>query len=225
MPPCPATTGSTLTGMTEEFPSTCNNCGADRTGVPAGEPCPACGSVNRTVTVGLTANVIASAGDLELGVGYNKDRPWQELWRSVLRRQEELARCYEGTAGPQADPKDVSIDFCKDCWHLKDHLKTDGAVPEAVQNKVEARANNRHQDGPATRLAGHVANTAKHGADENYTQAFIGKMTVTGDKRTFRIDWIAPNGTTGDRDALDLASAAVDEWRKFFADNGLDEAA
>jgi len=208
-----------------EWPVTCSNCGSDRSGVGEGKPCPECGSVDRTVAVSLTAELKATAMAPTLGIGYDKQRPWQEQWRSVLRRREELARCYSGdNDDSREDWRDVPRDFCKDCWHLKDHLKTDPAVPESVQGLVEERANNRKKDGPATRLVGDVANTAKHGRREGRTEAYVGEMFIEpGGKRTFRIDWTDPSGKTGNEDSLKLADDAVAEWQGFFSATGLDE--
>ena len=191
-----------------------------------GDPCPECGSVDRTVAVALTVEVEATAMTPTLGIGYDKQRPWQEQWRSVLRCREELARCYSGeNDDSRKDWKNVPGDFCKDCWHQKDHLKTDPTVPASVQGLVEERAKNRKKDGPATRLVGDVANTARHGRREGHTEAYAGEMVVepSGKKRTFRIDWTDPSGNTGNEDSLKLADDAVAEWRAFFSATGLDE--
>jgi len=225
-------------------PVMCDNCGADRRGIPNDAPC-TCGAYKETTPVGgatvmtrssfpapqtrpvatsTTVNIVFSAPTPTIGIGFNTDQPWQELWQSALRRLDELDRCANGLfddPDPAFEWRRIPLDFCMECWDLKDWLQADPAVPPAVQDLAGRYAINH----PAISRAGDVANTKKHrGRKPNAIVARIDKMEVApGGRRTFRIDWTEPSGTKGSRDALDLATTVVAEWRRFFSTHGLDE--
>jgi hypothetical protein len=114
---------------------TCTDCGSelpdslkDEQG-DARTPCPNCGSTARTNHV-TALDSVSSTTDavLELDVTWGKDRPWQEQWRAVLRGLGDLQRAYTGWPDGPADSdgwKQLPIEFCEDCYHLKDWLQGD----------------------------------------------------------------------------------------------------
>jgi hypothetical protein len=61
--------------------------------------------------------------------------------------------------------------------------------------------------------------------DETDARVGEARSIFDGEKvhREFRVDWTAPDGTTGSLDSLELAEDAVAEWRTFFNDHGLNE--
>ncbi|MFI6977220.1 hypothetical protein ACIBSV_01375 [Embleya sp. NPDC050154] len=74
------------------------------------------------------------------------------------------------------------------------------------------------------RRSGDVINTYKHHTRRHgQTTAVVSEAWIDDrNAARFTIKWTAPDGTTGTRDALDLAQAAVSEWLQFFSIHGLD---
>lgn len=205
----------------------CGNCKADLTGRDVGQPCPVCGDTLRRNFVDLEA-VTTMDAMVGLTVDYGKVRPWQEQWRAVLEAFARLEDAYRGAPGQQNGDslKRLPTVFCQDCWHLKDWLQSDTAVPPTVAKLVERYATAVAQH--SLNLAGDVANTHKHhGRNPGYRTARVGQMDSRQDhglvRVTMRIDWEDPAGKTGSEDALDLARRSVEEWRAFFTTHRLDE--
>lgn len=207
------------------WPVTCTDCGRDRSDGAIGQPCPGCGSTCRTTHVHVTDSAVATDSVVGLGITYADDRPWQEQWAAVLHWQEELHKAYVGRSDGPSDSnrwQQIPIEFCEDCWHLKDWLQADTAVPAATQRTVETYVNQT----TFIRLAGDVANTHKHGcrrqglpvARVSSVDLRPGKIT----KATFQIERRIADGTTSWFDGLDVADGAVAEWRTFFSAHGLD---
>lgn len=200
---------------------TCTNCGTGLAGVAAGASCPACGDSRRHthLTFATTMTVSETIG---LRQARTHDRPWQELWRSILKRLQDLEAAYAGTLPEPSDWAALPVDFCKDCFHLKDWIGSDTArVPASAQGRV---ADQYARQDRAIALAGSVCNTAKHRTRKrDQTAAYVGRVELTDNRARFTIEWKRPDGTTGTRDALDLARAAVNGWRQFFSTHRMDE--
>lgn len=101
--------------------------------------------------------------------------------------KDEIERWYAGrTDGPGDSDgwRQLAIEFCEDCWHLKDHVKKDATMSDA---QVEHHA----KSSPSIRLAGDVANTHKHGGRKpGTTTARVGGVDLRPGqttKATFRI--------------------------------------
>ncbi|TQF01991.1 hypothetical protein E6W39_06520 [Kitasatospora acidiphila] len=207
---------------TPEWPVSCSACGAGIGGLPSGDPCPDCGETERTylVTAGDTARAEDSA---QASVTYVKDRPWQELWRAVLKGLADLEDVAARRIDPPSDWRTLPTEFCKDVWHLKDWLRNDPAVPQVARDSVDGYAKTQ----PGIALARDVANTSKHlKRNLGQREAYATGGTVTEESASFRIEWTdTKSGVTGTEDALTKARQAVQEWRSFFADHGLDETA
>ncbi|MFJ4932124.1 hypothetical protein [Streptomyces sp. NPDC088736] len=170
------------------------------------------------------ATSVETAGSLGRVLSRNSDRPWQELWRSILRRLRELEDAYAGTLpGPEpADWTTLPVDFCKDCFHLKDWIRSDTArVPTSAQGGA---ADQYARKEPAIALAGAVCNTSKHRTRRaGQTKAHVARVELDDNGAAFTIAWEQPDGTTGTRDALELARAAVEGWQQFLHDHKMDE--
>ena len=209
------------------WPVTCTKCDENLSAVPEGERCPACGDTRRTTHISVHDSASATDAISRLGMAYAPDRPWQEQWAAVLNGLEELRKAYAGrTDGPRDTNRwrQIPIEFCEDAYHLKDWVKNDPLVPLAVRDGVKTFV----RSSTAIRLVGDLANTHKHrtrdGGGTAARIAFVDLQPGSSTKATFRIEWTRPDGKTGTEDALDVAEAAVAEWRAFFAANGLSEA-
>ncbi len=105
---------------------------------------------------------------------------------------------------------------------MRDWLRHDPGVPGEVGRKADpfARAH------PALKLTGDVSNTNKHRKRKPGDRpARISGATVAEDSASFVIEWTEDDSSVGAEDALTTARQAVQDWRYFFAANGLDESA
>ncbi|WP_037812578.1 hypothetical protein [Streptomyces sp. NRRL S-1022] len=162
------------------------------------------------------------SGTVRRTLSRTPDGPWRELWRSVLKRLQELEAAYAGTLFEPSDWTALPVDFCKDCFHLKDWISSDTArVPMSARGRA---ADQYARQDPAIALTGDVANTAKHRTRKpGQTAAHVARVDLTDGGTTFTIEWKRPDGTTGTRDALELARAAVNGWRQFLTTHHMDE--
>ncbi len=202
-----------------EWPVTCSACGTGLGGLPSGEPCPDCGETGRTYLVSVEDSVRA-VDSAQVGITYAPDRPWQDQWRAVLAALVEMEAAAVRQVDPPPDWRQLPIRFCELCWHLRDWLRNDPGVPQAVGRSADpfARAH------PALKLVGDVANTNKHrNRKPGDRRARISGGTVAEDSASFVIEWTETDGSSGTEDALTTARQAVQDWRDFFAANSLDE--
>ncbi len=196
----------------------CGGCGTDITGRPVGLPCDACGDTRRRHLVDLHDSATAT-DSLSIGVEYVEGRPWQEMWARVQQRFADLLRQLATVDGSIEDARQAASDFFVWCFHLKDWLKGDQAVPPAARNAVETYL----KASAELELCQDLANTDKHHTRRSGERTvWIGGATG-GDSQpvTLRVDFRELNGATGSRDALDLARAAMQEWEQFLTQHGL----
>ena len=205
------------------WPSTCSACTADLSSVPRGRPCPSCGKSLRTYRISVAANVTAQAAMAGFDITYPVTRSWREKWHKVLRELEAIEDAYVGLAGAPADWKGRVVQFCEDCYHLKDWLKNDQSIAQSVRDAVEVHAHGS----AAIELAGHVINTDKHYARQTgRTSAHVSSIRLRdlpGSVSTFITIESVSAGVVHSTDARDLARQAVADWRAFFVANGLSE--
>jgi hypothetical protein len=101
--------------------------------------------------------------------------------------------------------------FFNVCRELADWLWQNAGVSEqSVRQLIE----NSHY----LRLADAMAQTTKHHTRtgrRNPITANIAEMSGTPDGFRVRIDWSRPSGSSGSRDALELARGCVRSWRRF----------
>jgi len=152
--------------------------------------------------------------DLILGPG---PRPWSEAWAVLEQAFEDIEALYrdgDQTVG-QYDVIKIVNNFMVNCYHLKDHLRSDLNVPEPVRSGVEKFV----KSNDSLALTGDVANTAKHRERrpaERYAR--VGEV-LSGPEAV--IHWTDPNGNTVRQDARELAQAAMHEWRTYLQTHGL----
>jgi hypothetical protein len=213
---------STLDSLVPMGPT--NECNVNHADLPSGDPCPSCGAVTVHATGAITANVTIMSYPPTIGIGYNPEPPWQELWRSVLQRHDELIRCSTGeldSSDSDIEWRRIPLAFCHHCWNLKDRLKKDVSV-SVPDDTIEKYAIKSFAIG----RAGDVSNTEKHSGrnDPKYTVAVVAEMIISPTReRTFRIDWTEPSKRKGSILAHDLATDAIAEWHAFFSTHGLDD--
>lgn len=201
---------------------TCANCGTDLAGLPAAALCPDCGDSRRHTHLIFMSSVGVSSS-VDRSLARPPDPSWREQWRSVLNRLQELEDVYAGILPVPPEWTSLPVDFCKDCFHLKDWIASDTArVPVSAQGPAADRY--ARQD-PAIALAGNVGNTAKHRTRKaGQTKARVARANITdAGTAEFTIEWTEQDGTIGVRDALDLARAAVESWRQFLRAHQMDE--
>lgn len=152
--------------------------------------------------------------DLTLGPG---PRPWTETWALFEHSFDELETFFTtpDRAAEQWKVHRVTNDFMAQCYAVKEHLKKDPAVPEAVRRQVEDYANT--SDG--IRLAIDIHNTVKH-RDRRSGQRYA-RVGQIGTGPRASIYWTAAAGTEGKEEVLSVARRAAEEWRRFLDQNKL----
>ena len=181
-------------------------------------PCPVCRSHARHTAVEITDRItVTSKGDWET-VRHVGARPWQEMWGAAERQLQDLEGRYTNDPKASTGPlEDVVQAFCLYCYHLQDHLRSDPAVPAAVQASVPSFVNKS----PALALTREIANTHKHHTRSHPNAIWAGIATVNSAPRA-TIGWKDPStGAGGTQDVFDLAREAAGEWRRFFLQYGL----
>ncbi|MBA3372591.1 MAG: hypothetical protein H0T98_03595 [Euzebyaceae bacterium] len=205
------------------WPTTCSGCGQTLNDLPDGEPCGECGDTARTTHVAVS-DVIAVTDSVSYTLTYG-GRPWQELWRRLLRAHARIVAIYDGVSasGQSTDDwRDAVDDFAVDCHHLADWINNDSAVPPGAQNAVWAYLNG---DGDLA-LAQDFSNSVKHRDRKNPSARRVYVESVSGGSAgggSITLAWDVGGVTQGRRDARDLADACVAKWRAFFTAHGLKE--
>ncbi len=156
----------------------------------------------------ISVSTLTANADLVFGPG---PRPWSEHWAIVQEAYSGLETFFT-TPDPTADQHavlHVVNSFAVVCYHFKDHLKSDPAVPEQVQQSVEQYVDDRQ----ALSLLGHVANTVKHRERKGSQRyARVGEV-LTGPKAV--LHWTDPQDRVVREDVLDVARAGMQDWKDF----------
>ena len=151
---------------------------------------------------------------------------WLEQYDRMLRWYERFKVLDAGR--PHDTPSDNYVDevyaFFQNCYHLKDWVKNDHALPANVRQAVEAHINGSR----ALRLCADICNALKHLA---LTESRSGEDPSFGPKRySLTLGAGVPpmislkyevNTTTGPEDAFALATDCLGEWKRFRATWGL----
>jgi hypothetical protein len=201
---------------------TCPDCGESLDATPVGQPCPQCGGQRRDATVlGQTARAVATAPAPSIAIGHTNPRPWQEKWQDILDALKPIEHAYTTRDG--LSNKDVEQDirgFFRVCREMADWLWKNTSLSK---DTVMKRVMKSHY----LRLADAIAQTTKHHTRDvtrrnpNPITAGIAETRITPDGARVRIDWSRPSGSTGSRDALELASGCIRSWRRFLREQNL----
>lgn len=127
----------------------------------------------------------------------------------------------------QEDQRDELLALYQALWHLKDWLKNDPAVPDALRRAVESWVNH-HPDASNLRVAADVANGSKHmlltngRAGGSIHQGTDIRILVGGGlSQTFYIEDRSDPSRVRRREASNLAASCIREWRRFLREGGL----
>ena len=139
----------------------------------------------------------------------------------------ELESAYKGTDSHRSETdelKALGTGFCISCYHMKDWLRSDPAMPLSAQQRVEAYV----KLSTSLSLCGDVANSAKHrNRHPGQTEARIAGIRSRTDggitRISMHVSYHRTDGSAGRRDVLDLAREAMEPWLGFFVQHGLQE--
>ncbi|HMG18403.1 MAG TPA: hypothetical protein VK573_06745 [Gemmatimonadales bacterium] len=126
-----------------------------------------------------------------------------------------LAIVEQQKAGDQAH--DTMFSFFENCWHLKDHVKNDPAVPQHVRQSIEDDV--AHYE--ALKIAADIANRSKHlhlrnppRLDAKVTAYHIKAYEGSDQDASASYDITLGNGSV--KDAVTVARQAVADWEALF---------
>jgi hypothetical protein len=115
--------------------------------------------------------------------------------------------------------------FFLNCYHLKDWIRHDPAVPEQVRNKVESHINAN----TSLRLCADICNSLKHlrldRTPRSVENPTFGKKCFAvglgpGLPTTIALKYVIDTNS-GPLDAFTLATECVTDWDRFLSANGL----
>lgn len=151
---------------------------------------------------------------------------YREQYDRVVRWQYRFAAIAQGRAHDAASDNYVDdiYAFFLNCYHLKDWIKNDGAVPAAVQQAVEGYVSKTR----SLRLCADICNSLKHlrltSSRSHENPAFGSKhFSVSlgpGQPTTISLKYEVDTDR-GPHDAFQLATECVVAWDGFLATYGL----
>lgn len=150
---------------------------------------------------------------------------YQEQYDRIKRWYDRFTALDQGR--PHDVPSDNYVDdvyaFFMNCYHLKDWIRHDSAVPPAVQQSVEGYINSNR----FLKLCADICNSLKHLTVTSHrsgeSPAFGKKdysLALGGGPPTIRLKYQV-DATGGPIDAFQLATECVGAWDAFLAENGL----
>lgn len=143
---------------------------------------------------------------------------------------DRVARCLARIEKPTSDQTeyvDFLWSFFQNCWHVKDWIKNDQAVPEAVRNNVEKDA--KQYD--ALMICADLCNRSKHlelttirkdARLRGDIKVLLSENIPTGESdSTVSWEYVVTLGDGSTRFALDVARTAMDAWKTLLSRYGL----
>lgn len=221
----------------------CVKCGGDIPVEQAGRPCPTCGSLDRRVAAGDSgvvndsAQVVASASVFAQEAGACTDEAvsvtgedpapyssWRQQWDRVLRWYWRMEQTATGRIHIMESDhyQDELYAFFQNCWHLKDWVKNDPSSGVSG-DEVETFANGSE---PLCWSAD-LCNGSKHlrltspridpgiGVGRRHFNLALG-----GGEPSISVSYEVGGGSNK-RNAMELATACLEEWRRFLNDKHL----
>jgi hypothetical protein len=150
---------------------------------------------------------------------------YREQYDRMKRWHDRLVSLDQGRAHNVSSENylDEIYAFFQNCYHLKDWIKNDGAVP-LKKRAVEDYINNSRP----LRLCADLCNALKHLTLKDEPRSgenpAFGKehysLTLGGESPTISLKYEVTT-VNGPEDAFQLATKCVREWDAFFARNGL----
>jgi hypothetical protein len=144
-------------------------------------------------------------------IGFTAPRPWRQKLQDLVDALVPIEHSYATNKGLSSEAVRRDIEnFFRYCRELADWLWQNTGVNEQT---VMQFVRNSHY----LRLADAMAQTTKHHtrAGKNPITAQIEEMSGNPDGFRARIDWSRPSGSSGSRDALELARGCVRSWKRF----------
>lgn len=143
---------------------------------------------------------------------------YQEQFERMMRWYEHFQKLDSGIEHTLASEnyQDMVFAFFMNCFHLKDWIKNDDTL--SSKPDVEGFVRNT----TSMQLCGDICNGIKHltlnRAPHSTENPKFGprhySVTVGGDETTIKIKWVIKTNS-GDRDAFQLATDCVNEWKEF----------
>lgn len=212
-----------LDGGMAETGVTCTDCKADLDTTDAGppetrRPCPACGSLARTVWVKVepaTITVTACVASAQVTLS-DPERGWRGRWKQIEEAATKLAVPRGGAMGGEAIvawQQDL-LAFYVLCYHLKDALKAEN--PNGIARSVETAINTC----PELALLADLANLSKHAKltkpPRSGVAPTLGKLSGVSGAAGWVLSLPVVHGAQV-LDGIAVAVAAVAAWRRTLA--------
>jgi hypothetical protein len=143
--------------------------------------------------------------------------------QQLARTERWLARLSHVYPGTHQDYDDYVLAFFQNCWHIKDWIRNDPALPQALRDGIEKEVMNH----PSLMICADMANGSKHlsltrprvGAGAKHSHREL--KVVAGDPSQTTITYyIATDGNNKVR-AMDVARDAIDAWRQILKKSDL----
>jgi hypothetical protein len=143
---------------------------------------------------------------------------WRPQYDRMVRGYNRLNEDYYSSINFEDDMQH----YFQDCWHLKDWIKNDGSIGQAVRGCVEAEVE-KHEP---LRVIADLANGSKHlNRHTNRVGAYVtgGHLTIgLGQNKPIDIDYEVTLTKTGTvLSAKAIAKEAFDAWQVVLANLGL----
>jgi hypothetical protein len=195
----------------------CASCGET---IPPSEsdlPCPCCGCADRNLALADYGAAVDEVRELDAQFP-RAPAAWQQMWAEVQHNLGVLRRWYSGGQGMNVtELRADSLAFFVSCYHLKEHIKEDPAVPWPARDQVSSHVRNI----PSLQLAADIANTYKHSKRNSGRACGIDKASTRPTGSTVTFAWTDAQGRSCSADCLDLAEQAVDAWGDFLRSHHL----
>lgn len=138
-----------------------------------------------------------------------------------LNRVQRFLKRLEHQARSSVDYDDDMWSFFQNCWHLKDWIKNDTALPVSFRESIEGIVSAL----PDLQVCADLANATKHlqlksprvGAKHSHRSIEI----FGGDSSRTKLDYFIDIGNGTTRNGLDLARQCVVEWERILTAQGL----
>jgi hypothetical protein len=147
-------------------------------------------------------------------------------YRDQLDRARRFLERAEDPNQRDIDHQDFIWAFFQNCWHLKEWIWHDDAVPADVRKTVKDAADTS----PILRVCGDLCNGTKHlkltspkvgaGAEHKYTETVI----TPGSGAPSQVDTVIDMGDGTTSKGLEFAHKCLDEWEAILKRHGLNTA-